>query len=220
MFRLTRFLRATTSALAIVLAIACPASAQNRQCRDGDPVSMSGTIFHILKTNKGVGISTLNRGETTGTCLVNDIIFDGTPPETCVRGADFSIKGKAIATWRVVATSLECRPGPSFMVFFDHGQTTLPSEALAVIDVGANAIRSTGARFVWVIGYADASEHENMPKGFPISRAESVKAALASKGLAPDSIVVMTSDRSEMPVQTGPGVKEPLNRRVFVRIIK
>lgn len=219
MVRFIRSLRVVVHAIAAGAVMTVPAFAQNRQCRDGEQVSISGTIFHINNLARGVGISTLNRGETTGTCSVDDIIFYGTPPKTCVRGADFSITGKAIATWRIVAASLECRAGPSFMIFFDHEQTAIQGEALKLIDAGVNSIKTSGARFIWVIGYADASEHEKMPKGFPISRAEAVKAALVSKGLAPEKVVVMSSDKGEMPVQTASGVKEPVNRRVFVRII-
>lgn len=219
MVELVRSVSVVASTIALAGVLACPVSAQNRQCRDGEQVSISGTIFHIQNTNKGAAISTLNRGETTGTCSGADIIFEGAPPKSCVRAADFTVKGKAIATWRIVATSLECREGLGFMVFFDHEKTAAEGEATKVIEEGAKSIKSSGARFIWVIGYADASEHERMPKGFPVSRAESVKASLVRNGVAPEEIVVMSSDKGEMPVQTASGVKEPSNRRVFVRII-
>ena len=104
----------------------------------------------------------------------------------------------------------------TFIVFFNFDRSDLTPEAQAVVAEAAAAFASTGSVSIAVVGHTDTvgSAAYNLP--LSQRRAASVKAGLVANGVP--SGVISTDGRgfSEPLVATGPGVKEPQNRRATI----
>ena len=104
----------------------------------------------------------------------------------------------------------------TFIVFFNFDKSDLTPEAQAVIAEAAAAFASTGSVSVAVVGHTDTvgSAAYNLP--LSQRRAASVKAGLVANGVPDGAISTDGRGFSEPLVATGPGVKEPQNRRATI----
>ena len=104
----------------------------------------------------------------------------------------------------------------TFIVFFNFDKSDLTPEAQAVIAEAAAAFASTGSVSVAVVGHTDTvgSAAYNLP--LSQRRAASVKAGLVANGVPNGAISTDGRGFSEPLVATGPGVKEPQNRRATI----
>ncbi|MCC6921156.1 MAG: OmpA family protein [Alphaproteobacteria bacterium] len=106
----------------------------------------------------------------------------------------------------------------TFIVFFNFDRSDLTAEAQTVIAEAAAAYKagqSVNLR-VQVRGHTDTvgSAAYNLP--LSERRAESVKDGLVANGVSADVISTSGAGFSEPLVPTGPGVKEPQNRRATI----
>ncbi len=67
-----------------------------------------------------------------------------------------------------------------------------------------------------VIGHTDSVGSDTFNDALALRRAETVRAMLIGRGLAPDSIVAVGRGKRELLVPTPDGVAEPRNRRVEI----
>jgi len=104
----------------------------------------------------------------------------------------------------------------TFIVFFNFDKSDLTAEAQAVVAEAAAAFKSTGSVSIAVVGHTDTvgSAAYNLP--LSQRRAASVKAGLVANGVPGDVISTDGKGFSEPLVATGPGVKEPQNRRATI----
>ncbi|MFT3810941.1 MAG: OmpA family protein [Micropepsaceae bacterium] len=104
----------------------------------------------------------------------------------------------------------------TFIVFFNFDKSDLTPEAQAVIAEAAAAFASTGSVSIAVVGHTDTvgSAAYNLP--LSQRRAASVKAGLVANGVPDGAISTDGRGFSEPLVATGPGVKEPQNRRATI----
>jgi len=104
----------------------------------------------------------------------------------------------------------------TFIVFFNFDKSDLTPEAQAVVAEAAATFASTGAVSIMVVGHTDTvgSAAYNLP--LSQRRAASVKAGLAANGVPSGAISTDGRGFSEPLVSTGPGVKEPQNRRATI----
>ncbi|MFT3810942.1 MAG: OmpA family protein [Micropepsaceae bacterium] len=104
----------------------------------------------------------------------------------------------------------------TFIVFFNFDKSDLTPEAQAVIAEAAAAFASTGSVSIAVVGHTDTvgSAAYNLP--LSQRRAASVKAGLVANGVPGGAISTDGRGFSEPLVATGPGVKEPQNRRATI----
>ena len=104
----------------------------------------------------------------------------------------------------------------TFIVFFNFDKSDLTPEAQAVVAEAAAAFKSTGSVSIAVVGHTDTvgSAAYNLP--LSQRRAASVKAGLVANGVPGDVISTDGKGFSEPLVATGPGVKEPQNRRATI----
>jgi OOP family OmpA-OmpF porin len=104
----------------------------------------------------------------------------------------------------------------TFIVFFNFDKSDLTPEAQAVVAEAAAAFKSTGSVSIAVVGHTDTvgSAAYNLP--LSQRRAASVKAGLVANGVPDGSISTDGRGFSEPLVATGPGVKEPQNRRATI----
>jgi outer membrane protein OmpA-like peptidoglycan-associated protein len=110
-------------------------------------------------------------------------------------------------------------PSPkTYIVFFDFNKSNLTSEAQAVVAEAAEAFRTTGAVRVLVIGHTDTVGSSSYNQRLSERRASTVKTEMVRLGVPADVISTEGRGFSDPMVPTGPGVREPQNRRAVIEL--
>jgi len=102
---------------------------------------------------------------------------------------------------------------PPFLVFFDWDEYVVTPEAMAIIERTVQQAKKSGADAVQIIGHTDSSGSASYNSTLSKSRADAVKNALTSQGIAANTISTEGRGESDPLVSTGDGVREPQNRR-------
>ncbi len=121
-----------------------------------------------------------------------------------------------------VPQSSFCDQGDTqFVVYFEWDKSRLTNEAAAVVDQASSIAQQCGISGVVLEGHADSSGNASYNVGLSNRRANTVKSALVSRGFQSSSITTEARGESQLAVQTGDNVREPLNRRteVIIRLI-
>lgn len=107
--------------------------------------------------------------------------------------------------------------GPEeFIIFFGHNKSNLTEAAMEVVRDAAAAAKQTGSANVKIVGHTDRSGSDSYNQALSMRRANTVKGALVSEGLADGAIAVDARGESDPLVPTADGVREPQNRRVNI----
>lgn len=106
----------------------------------------------------------------------------------------------------------------SYLVFFDWDKATLSDRARQIIREAAD--NSTHVQYTRIEfnGYTDTSGSPQYNMGLSIRRAQAVAAELVRDGVPRASISIHGFGETHLLVSTGPGVREPQNRRVEIII--
>ncbi|WP_416896225.1 MAG: OmpA family protein [Minwuia sp.] len=112
----------------------------------------------------------------------------------------------------------EALPAQEFTLYFAFDSAALSPAALDTITAIAAAYAQRDGDNVDVVGHADTSGPSDYNVGLSERRARSVAEALVGEGLSPALIDEAGVGEIAPAVQTGDGVREPLNRRVVVTI--
>jgi len=107
-------------------------------------------------------------------------------------------------------------PTKSWMVFFDTNSTTLSQQGSMTVTEAANAAKSMANSRVGVTGFTDTDGSPAYNQQLSIRRADSVKKALVSNGIAPQAITVNGSGESGLLIETPDQTKNEKNRRVQI----
>jgi outer membrane protein OmpA-like peptidoglycan-associated protein len=109
-------------------------------------------------------------------------------------------------------------PARSYLVFFDWDKATLTPRAQQII--AEAAANSTKVKYtqIQVNGYTDTSGTPQYNQGLSIRRAQAVAAELVKDGVPKGAIAIQGFGETHLLVPTGPGVREPQNRRVEIII--
>ena len=109
-------------------------------------------------------------------------------------------------------------PARSYLVFFDWDKATLTGRARQII--GEAAANSTHVQHttIEVNGYTDTSGTPKYNQGLSVRRADAVAGELVRDGVARSDIGIHGYGETHLLVATGPGVREPQNRRVEIII--
>ncbi len=109
-------------------------------------------------------------------------------------------------------------PARSYLVFFDWDKATLTPRAQQII--GEAAANSTKVKYtqIQVDGYTDTSGTPQYNQGLSMRRAQAVAAELVKDGVPKGAIAIQGFGETHLLVPTGPGVREPQNRRVEIII--
>jgi outer membrane protein OmpA-like peptidoglycan-associated protein len=103
-------------------------------------------------------------------------------------------------------------------VFFDWDKATLTDRARQIVKEAAeNSTRVQYTR-IEVDGYTDTSGTPKYNQGLSIRRAQAVAAELVKDGVPRGGIAIQGFGETHLLVPTGPGVREPQNRRVEIII--
>jgi len=109
-------------------------------------------------------------------------------------------------------------PARSYLVFFDWDKATLTVRARQIIKEAADNSTHVQYTRIEVNGYTDTSGTPQYNMGLSIRRADAVKSELVRDGVPGAAITTQGFGETHLLVATGPGVREPQNRRVEIVI--
>ena len=104
----------------------------------------------------------------------------------------------------------------TYLVFFDWDRADLTERARQVIAQAAQATTRVQVTRIQVSGYTDTSGTPRYNQGLSVRRANNVKAELVRLGVPAAAITSQGFGETNPLVATGPGVREPQNRRVEI----
>jgi outer membrane protein OmpA-like peptidoglycan-associated protein len=106
----------------------------------------------------------------------------------------------------------------SYLVFFDWDKADLTTRARQIVsEAAANSTKVQYTRLE-VNGYTDTSGTPQYNQGLSVRRAQAVAAELVKDGVPKSAISIQGFGETHPLVPTGPGVREPQNRRVEIII--
>jgi outer membrane protein OmpA-like peptidoglycan-associated protein len=107
-----------------------------------------------------------------------------------------------------------------FLVLFDWNSSHVSDEGLSIIQLAAEAVKMIGSSRVLIGGFTDTSMSEDQSKELSQHMAEAVAAQLTEYGIPREALTVegLGWGMQFQLVKTGPGVREPQNRRVEIVI--
>jgi outer membrane protein OmpA-like peptidoglycan-associated protein len=109
-------------------------------------------------------------------------------------------------------------PARTYLVFFDWDKYNLTPRAKEIIAEAASNSTHVQYTQIQVNGYTDTSGTPSYNMGLSIRRAKSVQAQLIADGVPASAISIAGYGETHLLVPTGPGVREPQNRRVEIVI--
>jgi outer membrane protein OmpA-like peptidoglycan-associated protein len=107
-------------------------------------------------------------------------------------------------------------PAQTYLVFFDWDKYNLTPRAVQIIAQAAQASHTQNVTTLNVSGYTDTSGTPRYNQGLSIRRAKAVAAQLVADGVPKSAIEIHGFGQTHLLVPTGPGVREPQNRRVEI----
>jgi OmpA-OmpF porin, OOP family len=121
-----------------------------------------------------------------------------------------------------VAPPAQAAPAPaparSYLVFFDWDKATLNDRSRQIIKEAADNSTHVQYTRIEANGYADTSGSHQYNQGLSLRRARAVQAELVHDGVPKEAISIQGFGDTNLLVPTGPGVREPQNRRVEIVI--
>jgi outer membrane protein OmpA-like peptidoglycan-associated protein len=104
----------------------------------------------------------------------------------------------------------------TFIVFFDFDQSNLTVEAQQVVAEAVRTAMMTGMVRVVVTGHTDTVGSQVYNQALSERRAQSVENEMVRLGLNGNDIQTVGRSFADPLVPTGPGVREPQNRRAVI----
>jgi outer membrane protein OmpA-like peptidoglycan-associated protein len=115
-----------------------------------------------------------------------------------------------------VAATTTVETPRDFMVFFDFDRSNLTPEAREIIAKAVDTAKQTGSVHIVVTGHTDTVGSRRYNQALSERRAASVKREMVRDGFDGAMIATLGRNFSEPLVPTGPGVREPQNRRAVI----
>ena len=103
-----------------------------------------------------------------------------------------------------------------FMVFFDFDRSNLTPEAREIVAKAVDTAKQTGSVHIVVTGHTDTVGSRRYNQALSERRAMAVKREMIRDGFDGAMIATLGRNFSEPLVPTGPGVREPQNRRAVI----
>jgi outer membrane protein OmpA-like peptidoglycan-associated protein len=104
----------------------------------------------------------------------------------------------------------------TYLVFFDWDKYSLTPRATQIIAEAASDSKTNSTTTIDVSGYTDTSGTPTYNQGLSERRAKAVAAKLVVDGVPASEISIHAYGETHLLVPTGPGVREPQNRRVEI----
>ena len=103
-----------------------------------------------------------------------------------------------------------------FIVFFDFDRSNLTAESKQVVAAAVKTAKDSGMVRILVTGHTDTVGSQRYNQALSERRAGAVKTEMMRLGLGGTEIATLGKSFSEPLVATGPGVREPQNRRATI----
>ena len=107
-------------------------------------------------------------------------------------------------------------PVKTFIVFFDFDKSNLTPEALSVVQEAVKTAKTNGMVKVLITGHTDTVGSDSYNQGLSVRRATTVKDEMVHEGMDGSTISIEGKSFHDPLVPTGPGVREPQNRRAVI----
>jgi len=107
-------------------------------------------------------------------------------------------------------------PSRSYLVFFNWDRADLTVRAKQIVAQAASDAATVATTKVEVSGNADTTGSEPYNQALSLRRAKAVAGELVRLGVKQNEIVITANGDTQPLVPTGPGVREPQNRRVEI----
>ena len=115
-----------------------------------------------------------------------------------------------------VAAAPAPAPARTYLVFFDWDKASLTPRATQIIAQAASDSKTQSTTSLDVSGYTDTSGTPVYNQGLSLRRAKAVAGQLVTDGVPASEIEIHAYGETHLLVPTGPGVREPQNRRVEI----
>jgi len=109
-------------------------------------------------------------------------------------------------------------PARSYLVFFDWDKADLTDRAKSIVKEAADNSTRVQLTRIEVNGYTDTSGTAGYNQSLSVRRAKAVAGELVRDGVPQNVIAIQGFGDTHLLVSTGPGVREPQNRRVEIII--
>jgi OOP family OmpA-OmpF porin len=109
-------------------------------------------------------------------------------------------------------------PARSYLVYFDWDKADLTERAKAIVKEAADNSTHVSVTRIEVNGYTDTSGKPSYNQRLSVRRAQAVAGELVRDGVPQNVIDIQGFGDTHLLVATGPGVREPQNRRVEIII--
>jgi outer membrane protein OmpA-like peptidoglycan-associated protein len=107
-------------------------------------------------------------------------------------------------------------PVTTYIVFFDFNKSNLSDAAQAVVVQAVNVAKTNGFVKVQIVGHTDTVGSDKYNMALSMQRAQAVKDEMVREGLDGTTIGIDGKGFHDPLVSTGPGVREPQNRRAVI----
>jgi OOP family OmpA-OmpF porin len=104
----------------------------------------------------------------------------------------------------------------SYLIFFDWDKADLTERARSIVREAAENSTHVQLTKIDVNGYTDTSGSAGYNQGLSVRRAKAVAGELVRDGVPQNVITIQGFGETHLLVPTGPGVREPQNRRVEI----
>jgi len=123
---------------------------------------------------------------------------------------------------QIVEYNTVCDSGDlNFIVYFPWDKSLLTDQAKAVVTNATDTAKQCGIDNIIIEGHADSSGSASYNVGLSSRRANRVESEIRANGVTTSNIVKSAKGENALFIDTGDGVREPLNRRteVVIRLI-
>jgi outer membrane protein OmpA-like peptidoglycan-associated protein len=133
-------------------------------------------------------------------------------------GLRYQLFNAPVAAPMVAAPAAAPAPAEArtYLVFFDWDKYNLTPRATQIIAEAASDSKTQTTTTLDVSGYTDTSGTPVYNQGLSLRRAKAVAAKLVADGVPGSEIEIHAYGETHLLVPTGPGVREPQNRRVEI----
>jgi len=107
-------------------------------------------------------------------------------------------------------------PVRTFVVFFDFNRSDITAEARAVITEAVLVVKTHGFAHIMVTGHTDTVGSMRYNQALSERRADAVRDAMVGLGVPSTQIATIGRSFRDPLVPTGPGIREPKNRRAVI----
>jgi len=107
-------------------------------------------------------------------------------------------------------------PAKTYIVFFDFNSSGLTAEAQSTVSEAVASAKRIGTIRIKVAGHTDTVGSDRYNQALSLRRAQSVKDEMIRLGLEAGEIAIEGRSFHDPLVPTGPGVREPKNRRALI----